>query len=193
MAAGRSRFHVGRMDGDESIGAGQTGAADDDAAWGPVLFEARMRPNASLSAKARSVVILLLTGASVAIGTLFWVLGAWPVPGFCGLEVLLACVLLYRNARDLRRAECIELREQSLRLTRIDARGRCRERRLSPYWLRVDLHDSPGSIVRVRLRGHGVQEEIGLFLDEVARRILAQDLRVALHSCRNPRYDNFLD
>ena len=175
----------------ESVEAKPGSASDQEAEWGPLVFEARMRPNASLSARARSIVILLLTGASVAIGTLFWVLGAWPVPGFCGLEVLLACVLLYRNARDLRRAECIELRQQSLRLTRTDARGRRHERRLSPYWLRVELHDRPGSIVRVRLQGHGVQEEIGLFLDEVARRLLAQDLRVALHSCRNPRYDNF--
>ncbi|WP_428374845.1 DUF2244 domain-containing protein [Lichenicoccus sp.] len=178
---------------EERLGAMPDRLPDDEALWGPVLFEARMTPNSSLSAQARTVVILLLTGASVAIGTLFWVLGAWPVPGFCGLEVLLACMLLYRNARDLRRAEWIELREQSLLLTRIDSNQGKLERRLSPYWLRVDLHDRPGSIVRVRLHGHGVQEEIGRFLDEVGRRVLAQELRVALHSCRNPRYENFPD
>ena len=179
--------------GEKSLGAMPDDLIEEDAEWGPLLFEARMTPNASLSARARTLVILLLTGASVAIGTLFWVLGAWPVPGFCGLEVLLACVLLWRNARDLRRAECIELREQSLLLTRIDATGRKSERRMQPYWLRVDLHDRPGAVVRVRLCGHGVQEEVGLFLDEVARRNLAQDLRVALHSCRNRRYDHFPD
>nr|WP_321985570.1 DUF2244 domain-containing protein [uncultured Lichenicoccus sp.] len=193
MAAGRVRFHVGGMGHGQSIGAIADRFADDEAEWGRLLFEARMRPNASLSANARIIVILLLTGASMAIGTLFWVLGAWPVPGFCGLEVLLACVLLHRNARDLRRAETVELRERSLRLTRVDAAGRQSERRLQPYWLRVDLQDRPGSIVRVHLLAHGVREEIGLYLDEVARRVLAQDLRVALHSCRNRRYDNFLD
>ena len=161
--------------------------AQDLEQWGPLLFERRMTPHRSLSARGRTIVILLLTGASVAIGTLFWILGAWPVPGFCGLEVAVACVLLRRNARDLRRIESIELRQWSLLLCRTDPDGEASERRLSPYWLRVELLDRPGSIVRVCLAGHGVREEVGQLLGESARRILAQDLRLALHCCRHPR------
>ena len=187
MAAIPPRFHVRRMP-DSSDRPATDRDVQDLEQWGPVLLARRMTPNRSLTAHGRNIVILLLTGASLAIGTLFWILGAWPVPGFCGLEVAAACVLLRRNARDLRRIESIELRQWSLLLSRTDTNGRTIERRLSPYWLRVDLLDRPGAIVRVRLAGHGVQEEVGRLLGESERRILAHDLRLALHSCRNPNY-----
>ena len=151
----------------------------------PPLFETRIAANRSLSARGTRLVILLLTAASLLIGTLFWWLGAWPVPGFCGLEVLLACVLLRRNARDAR-AERIVLRPDLLLLSRVGPRGEASETRLSTSWLRVELSDRPAAPVRVRLVGHGVREEVGGLLGEAARRALARDLDAALRRCGSP-------
>ncbi len=151
----------------------------------PPLFETRIAANRSLSGRGTRLVILLLTTASLLIGTLFWWLGAWPVPGFCGIEVLLACLLLRRNARDLR-SERIVLRHDTLLLSRVGARGEPSEARLSPTWLRVELSDRPAAPVRVRLVGHGVREEVGTLLGEAARRDLARDLDAALRRCRSP-------
>ncbi len=151
----------------------------------PPLFETRIAANRSLSARGMRLVILLLTAASLLIGTLFWWLGAWPVPGFCGVEVLLACLLLRRNARDAR-AERIVLRHDLLLLSRVGARGEASETRLSPSWLRVELSDRPASAVRVRLVGHGVREEVGALLGEAGRRGLARELETALRRCRSP-------
>ncbi len=150
------------------------------------LFEVRMLANRSLSVRGMRVLILLLTGASLLIGMLFWHLGAWPVPGFCGLEVLLACMLLRRNARG-QASEVIILHPDVLLLSRTDASGRTRESRLLPFWLKVALLDKPGTPVRVRLVGHGVSEEVGSLLGEEARRKLAGTLRDALHNCRHSR------
>lgn len=154
------------------------------------LFETRMMANRSLSAHGLRIVMLLLTGASLLIGALLWSLGAWPVPGFCGVEVLVACLLLRRNARDGRMSEAIVLRPDVLLVSRTDARGRRSEVRLSPFWLRVELLDRPALPVRVRLVGHGVDEEVGGLLGEEPRRRLAHAVRAALHRCNSPRFDN---
>ena len=151
----------------------------------PPLFETRISANRSLTARGTRLVILLLTAASLLIGTLFWWLGAWPVPGFCGVEVLLACLLLRHSARDAR-IERIVLRPDVLLLSRVGARGEASETRLSPAWLRVELSDLPAAPVRVRLVGHGVREEVGALLGEAARRGLARDLDTALRRCRSP-------
>ena len=153
------------------------------------VFETRMVAHRSLSASGMRLVILLLTAASLLIGVLFAVLGAWPVPGFCGVEVLLACLLLRRNARDAQASETIVLNADALLLRRVDARGRVRETRLSPFWLRVEVQDHPASPLRVRLvdrhaRETGGGEEVGRLLGEDARRELARRLRIALMSCR---------
>lgn len=154
------------------------------------LFETRMVANRSLSARGMRLVILLLTAASLLIGLLFWSLGAWPVPGFCGAEVLVAVMLLRRNARGARACEIITLHSHVLLLSRTDTHGRTRELRLAPFWLKVMLRDRPAAPVRVRLVGHGVDEEIGCLLGEAARRDLARSLNAALQRCRSPRYDN---
>src|SRR5690606_40066821 len=62
------------------------------AAPAPVLFEALLTPHRSLSP--RGFVILMSAIASVAFlaGLTFFLLGAWPVIGFMGLEVLLVWV-----------------------------------------------------------------------------------------------------
>jgi uncharacterized membrane protein len=154
------------------------------------LLEIRMKANRSLSPRGLGAVILVLTVASLLIGTVFWSMGAWPVPGFCGAEVLLAGMLLYRNARSGRATEAIVLRPEALLLHRTDARGQASETRLPPFWLRVELLDRPAAPVRVRLVGHGISEEVGGLLGEDARRDLAQALRAALHRCNTPRFDN---
>lgn len=154
------------------------------------LFETRMVANRSLSVRGMRLVILLLAGASLLIGLLFWSLGAWPVPGFCGAEVLVAALLLRRNARGARACETITLHAHVLLLSRTDANGHTSEVRLAPFWLKVMLRDQPAAPVRVRLVGHGIDEEIGGLLGEAARRDLASSLNAALQSCRSPRYDN---
>lgn len=154
------------------------------------LFEIRMLANRSLSARGMRLLILLLTGASLLIGTLFWCLGAWPVPGFCGAEILVACLLLRRNARGGRASEVIILRPHVLLLSRTDRAGRTDEIRLFPFWLKVAVLDRPGTVLRVRLVGHGISEDVGGLLGEDARRKLARSLEAALEMCKNPRYNN---
>ncbi len=78
-------------------------------ATGAVTFEAVIVPHRSLSRRGlrRLVAALLLLSAGVSGG--FWYLGAWPVMGFSGAEVLLAAWLLRRHARGAAAAEMLLL------------------------------------------------------------------------------------
>ena len=55
----------------------------------PTLFEARLKPHRSLSRAGFIAVMAVLGGASLTVGSAFLMMGAWPIFGFFGLDVLL--------------------------------------------------------------------------------------------------------
>jgi uncharacterized membrane protein len=55
----------------------------------PTLFSATITPHRSLSSTGFVIFMLCIGGISFAAGMVFLVLGAWPVFGFFGLDVLL--------------------------------------------------------------------------------------------------------
>jgi hypothetical protein len=63
----------------------------------PVLFEAVCTANQSLGDRGMAAVAAFVVAASAAVAVLFSALGAWPVVGFTGLEVLLVLGLLARH------------------------------------------------------------------------------------------------
>lgn len=161
-----------------------------DQAGSPILFEAVISPHRSLSQRALHgllVAICLLCGAS---GAMFVWLGAWPVGGFTGAELLLAAFLFRLNARAARSSELLLLSGQGLRVIRTAPDGRRRELSLPAAWLRVQLEERPGRVPALLLRGHGRCEEVGASLGEAEKRDLAGALGQALHAWRNPAFDN---
>ena len=126
----------------------------------------------------------------VASATLFVRLGAWPVGGFTGLELLLAAWLFRLHLRDGRSSELVLLSASGLRIIRTSAVGRRREIRLEPSWLRVRLTERPGRTPALVVEAGSRQEEIGAALGDTEKRDLAQALDAALYRWRNPRFDN---
>ena len=54
-----------------------------------VLFAAELRPPRSLSPLGFGLLMGAISAVSFAAGLGFWLLGAWPVVGFLGLDVVL--------------------------------------------------------------------------------------------------------
>ena len=133
------------------------------------------------------IAIGLLCGINAAV---FIYLGAWPVSGFSGVELLLAAVLLRINAMAGRASELLLLTEDALRVVRTDPKGRRAECVLPPAWLTVQLEERPGRVPGLWLGARGVREEVARSLGEEEKRDLAMALRAALHLWRNPRFDN---
>ena len=117
-------------------------------------------------------------------------IGAWPVGGFAGAELLLAALLLHINAQAARASEALLLTEAALRVVRTDQHGRRAERVLSPAWLTVQLEERPGRVPGLWLGTRGEREEVARSLGEDEKRDLARALTEALHRWRNPRFDN---
>jgi len=153
-------------------------------------FEAVIVPHRSLSVRALRrllLVICLMCGASAAV---FVWLGAWPVGGFTGLELLLAAFLFRLNARAVRGSEMLLLTDAGLRVIRTAPDGARRERTLSPAWLNLVMEDRPGRVPALLLVARETRIEIGRDLGEAEKRDLAEALGGALHRLRHPRFDN---
>src|SRR5262245_14436356 len=87
------------------------------------LFAAVLKPHRSLAVRGLLLVMIALAAMSLGVGTLFWTLGAWPVPGFLGLDVVLLYVAFRLSYRQARAAEEIQLSRSVLTVRRIAADG----------------------------------------------------------------------
>jgi uncharacterized membrane protein len=156
-----------------------------------IRFEALTSPRQSWHAAGfRLIVGLLVLGEGTA-AVLFWLLGAWPVAGFMGGEMVLVLGLLLAHRRWCNRmAERIVLADGHVRVDRTDRRGRREAVEFDAYWARVTLQARPGRVSELRLAVRGRSVEIGRFLPEFEKADLAEALSKALHAYRSPVFDN---
>jgi uncharacterized membrane protein len=157
----------------------------------PLLFHAVYAPPMTLGMRGLLLVAGFFALGSLMTGVLFLVLGAWPVLGFCGVEVafVIGLLVLYRR-RARRSREAVELREGRLTVLRHDDRGRAEELALDPYWARLRLEERLGRVSGLFLVQRGRTVEIAAMLGEDEKRDLAGALGEALRRYREPVFDN---
>ncbi|MGH6943529.1 MAG: DUF2244 domain-containing protein [Geminicoccaceae bacterium] len=143
-------------------------------------FDAVLYPNRSLPPLGFAILMSAVVGVSAAVGAGFVLIGAWPVTGFFGLDVLLLYLAFRWNYRQGRRAELIRLDARGLSVRRIEPDGQTREWTFEPYWVRVTMDDPPRHDSQLRLRSHGTELVIGAFLTPEERFEVASALRSAL-------------
>ncbi|MCX7381906.1 MAG: DUF2244 domain-containing protein [Alphaproteobacteria bacterium] len=154
------------------------------------LFEAAIVPYRSLSPRGQRILVGVLTGLLMAGTLVFALVGAWPVGGFAGIE-LLAAILFFRwHSRRMRAGELILLTPAALHIIRTDPDGRRLELNLPPAWLSAGMEERTGRAAALMVRGQGRAVEIAAALGEAERRDLALALNAALHRLRNPVFDN---
>lgn len=147
---------------------------------GPVHFDAVLRPNRSLGGRGFVALMIGLAAISFAGGIAFVSVGAWPVFGFLGIDVLLIYAAFRASYRSGRLVETVRLTDDALEVRRVDAYGRGAAWRVPPLWARVEI-DNPGEHdCRVTVRSHGQSVVLGAFLSPSERRDLAEALRAAL-------------
>ncbi len=115
-------------------------------------------------------VLLLLAFTLTALSMTFIALGAWPVSGFLGLELVLLAGAFWLNERRGRMYEIIALTERELVVERVDSGGRRQRWAFQPHWLRLRTHVQNGRNVGLELRSHGRSLVVGTFLapEEIA-------------------------
>ena len=132
----------------------------------PPTFTARLMPHRSLS-RGGFVVLMGLVGLISFVGGLvFLVLGAWPVTGFFGLDVLILYVAFRLNYRAARQFEIVEIRDGVLTLMQVDQKGLTRDRAFNPYWVSVRLREGVDGRRSLALASHGQEHPFGTFLSD---------------------------
>jgi uncharacterized membrane protein len=144
-----------------------------------VFLDTVLQPHRSLPPRGFAILMAVLGGLSLVAGISCVLIGAWPVFGFFGLDVLLVYVAFRLSYRGARLREIVRLTEGSLTVERISPRGDRRRWQFEPYWLRVGFEDreEPGPVT---LASHGRTLVVGSFLAPEQRRNLAAALRAAL-------------
>ena len=157
----------------------------------PELFSALLTPHRSLNRTGFIVLMGFLSVVSFVAGVAFLLMGAWPVLGFFGLDVLVIYWAFKVNFRTARAHEEISLTPSELRVRRVSHRGQVAEWVLNPLWVRLDqqVHEEYG-VERLYLvyRGHHVS--IGRFLGPDEKASFAKALMAALQAARRgPTYN----
>jgi len=145
-----------------------------------VFFERVLLPYRSLPPRGFNILMLVLGAISVAVGVTFVSMGAWPVCGFFGLDVLLVYVAFRLSYRSARQRETLRLADEEFTVERVGIRGDRRFWRFQPFWLRVVYEEHPDQSNRLSVTSHGQSLAIGTFLPSPVRREVASSLREAL-------------
>lgn len=154
----------------------------------PTDFNLILRPNMSLSRRGFFWLMFLFGGASLGLGAYFWSLGAWPIFGFFGLDVLLLYVCFRLNYRYGRRYETLSMRDNKLVFAQVTALGIAREWVFDPFWVRIKLErfgqegDDIGALI---LSSHGQYVSVGAFLSPHERESLSASLQLTMAAMRD--------
>lgn len=128
------------------------------------LFAATLTPHRSLSPRGFLLVMALVGGISFVAGMAFLAMGAWPVFGFFGLDVLLVYLAFRRNYAAGRAFEEVELTRQRLTLRRVSHRGRESRFEFNPYWTRLYIFRNEDGVQKLLLSSGGLEVPVGDWL-----------------------------
>lgn len=150
------------------------------------LFEAVLTPHRSLPPVGFLVVMGALIAVSVAIGVGFSLVGAWPVIGFLGIDILLVYLAFRISYAAARECQHVRLSVERLEVVFQEPGGTDRHAVLEPYWARVEVEPVDARHGRLVIRSRGEVVELGGFLANDEKQAFAQALREALRQARDP-------
>jgi uncharacterized membrane protein len=158
---------------------------DDNHELEPTIFSAVLTPHRSLGNAGFLVLIIVFGGISFISGMAFLLMGAWPVFGYFGLDVLLLYWAFRLNYRQAAAYEEVTVTPTALRVRKVSPRGAAREWVLNPLWVKLDnvVHEEYG-IERLFLVSRGKQLAIASFLGPDEKASFAQALGNALSEAK---------
>ena len=161
----------------------ETNAASEMAA--DPIFRALLTPHRSLGSTGFRVLMGILMAVSLGVGLMFWSIGAWPVFGFFGLDVLLLWLAFRFNYRAARAREEVSVSRLSVEIVKVAPSGDRAAHRFNPFWTRFNVrrHEEIG-ITEMAVEGQGRQVSLGAFLNPDDRESFATAFGRALATAK---------
>lgn len=151
----------------------------------PVVYAVTLAPHRSLTPRGFRLVMAGVGGVSLVSGAAFLAMGAWPIFGFFGLDVLLIYLAFRASFRSARAREHILVTPSVVEVRREPARGRASTTRLNPFWTRLWREDDEDhGTLDVALVSGRRTVPVGRFLGPVEKAALAGDLSRALSAVK---------
>ncbi|MFN0024205.1 MAG: DUF2244 domain-containing protein [Parvularculaceae bacterium] len=150
-------------------------------------FDALLYPNRSLPNSGFVAVMSIVIAANIVFGILFFSIGAWPVIGFCGLDVFLVWLAFKLSYRQGRLRERVSIRDGELRVSRVLPSGHESRWRLQAAWTRVIIDNPRHHESRVRVVSKGRSLILGAFLSPDERMAFGATLAAAVARAGNAR------
>jgi uncharacterized membrane protein len=154
----------------------------------PLYFDAVLTPHCSLGRKGFVILMSVIIAVNFIAGMVFLLKGAWPVFGFCGLDVALVYWAFKANYRAAAAHETVQLSDSELRIRRVDAKGKVSAWSFQPHWARLVPEHHPDESVTIRLTSHGSSLELAHCLSVPERLDFATALNLALARVRQPLF-----
>lgn len=156
------------------------------------IFEAMLVPYRSLGQTGFFVLMSALIVCWLFVGTVFWSIGAWPIFGFFGLDVLAIYLAFRWNYRSARAREEISVSRSELQIRQIAPSGKTTTYSFHPFWARFKVHRRAGlgsnnsrkGIASMHVETREKQVSIGSFLNPDDRESFATAFRAALAEAR---------
>ncbi len=152
-----------------------------------IFLDLTILPYRSLSKKGFRNLMIVVCTIFFSIGVFFWAIGAWPVFGFLGLDVLLLYYAFKINYKDGEIFENLKILNSKLIVTRFFPSGKYQTWNLQPYWTKVEiLNKSPNDQKLVLISKEKVVM-LGSFLNLSDKKKLKEKINKALG---NLKYNN---
>ena len=152
----------------------------------PVIFDLVLCPYRSLNHFGFWILMGAIILVSFLVGGFFYFLGAWPVFGFFGLDVLLIFIAFKISYRTANCTETITLTEDQLLVCKKSLFGKSHFWSFSPpHWVQVTLKENDRYNKRLILSSHGSAIFIGEFLLLNEKYEIANSIRSAINNLAN--------
>ena len=153
-----------------------------------VYLDAVLEPSRSLTPRGFSRVMLVLGGMSFLSSLLFLSIGAWPVMGFMGLEMLLLWLVFRFSFRAQTARTYVRVTAEAVDVRKIDGWGRERRARLAAHFARVEFDRAAHGSNALRVATSNRAYPVGEFLTPRERESFARRLAQAISDARRERY-----
>jgi len=149
------------------------------------IFRALLVPHRSLGRTGFLILMGTLGISSFLAGLFFLSIGAWPVFGFFGLDVLIVYIAFRMNYASGKIHEEVSISRIALQIRQVGASGRIKLHEFNPFWTRFSVarHAEIG-ITSMLVEGQGKAVAIGSFLNPDDRESFASAFQVALATAK---------
>lgn len=141
-------------------------------------------PHRSLSPRGFGILLGVLSAIAFAAGTAFFIIGAWPVIGFLGLEFVVLYLAFKYNYRAARAYEQLLIHKDGIEIIRISPKGVKQETKLGSLWLKAEIQKSSHRRKILGLRLHSEFHEIGAFLPPAEKHQLKDMINQRIENAR---------